>query len=154
MKKLLLGISALVCLPHNSLANGLDFSLGGGWPFLFTPTVSTTHKDIEYYVNFKLGLDSGFSLGAEKQFGNHVYGVFIGAVGARNTNSRCHNTDDCDFILFEFENETTQGLGLSYEYRFNTAREGWALRVESGYGEESRHNEKRFDGNVQLVYHF
>ena len=154
MKKLIMGIIGLSFLPQIAMAEEIYFSLGVGWTFFLTPTVSTAHKDIEYYVNFKLGLDAGFSVGAEKQFGNHVYGVFIGAVGARNTDSRCHNNDDCDFVLFEFDNESTQGLGLSYEYRFNSSREGWAFRLEAGYGEETRHNEKRFDGNVQVVYHF
>lgn len=154
MKKLTLGLSALICIPCIATADGFDFSLSGGFPFLITPTVSTTHDGIEYYANLKIGLDGGLSLGAEKQYGNHVYGVFIGAVGARKTEFSCFDNDECDFILFEFEEKTTQGIGLSYEYRFNSTRDGWAFRLEGGYGEESRHNEKRFDGNVQIVYHF
>lgn len=154
MKKILLGVSALICIPFTTLANGVDFSLGGGLPFILTPTVSTTHNSIEYYANVKIGLDGGISLGAEKQYGNHAYGVFIGAVGARKTESRCFNNDECDFIILEFREETTQGIGLSYEYRFSSTRDGWAFRLEGGYGEESRHNEKRFDGSVQMVYHF
>lgn len=154
MKKLIMGIIGISLLPQIAMAKEFNFSLSGGLPFILTPTVSTTHNGIEYYANVKVGLDGGISLGAEKQYGNHAYGVFIGAVGARKTESRCFNNDECDFIILEFREETTQGIGLSYEYRFNSTRDGWAFRLEGGYGEESRHNEKRFDGSVQMVYHF
>ncbi|BCO17445.1 hypothetical protein KUC3_03020 [Alteromonas sp. KC3] len=43
---------------------------------------------------------------------------------------------------------------MSYEYRLNTSREGWAFRVEAGYGKESQNDTNRFDGNAQVVYHF
>lgn len=131
----------------------VDLSLGGGYPFLVVPTMSFTNNDIRYYANYKLGLDDGFSIGAEMLNGKHKYGAFVGAVGARKTDNSCLDTTFLCITLFD--HETTQGIGLSYEYHLSSsAKTGWALRFEAGYGEESAYNEKRADGNVQVVYHF
>ena len=43
---------------------------------------------------------------------------------------------------------------MSYEYRFFGVKEGWALRLEAGYGKASGTDAKRMDGNLQVVYHF
>lgn len=155
MKKFVLGLVALSCLPQVTMAEEINFSVSGGWPFILTPTVSTTYNDMEFYANYKIGADDGFALGVEKQYGNHALGVFVGAVGARDADYKCDDELSCPtFRIVLYEGKTTQGVGMSYEYRFNTSREGWALRLEAGYGKESKNNSKRFDGNVQVVYHF
>lgn len=155
MKKFVLGLVVLSCLPQVTIAEEINFSVSGGWPFILTPTVSTTYSDMEFYANYKIGADDGFALGVEKQYGNHALGVFVGAVGARDADYKCDDELSCPtFRIVLYEGKTTQGVGMSYEYRFNTSRQGWALRLEAGYGKESKNNAKRFDGNVQVVYHF
>ena len=136
-------------------ANEVNFSLGGGWPYVVVPAVSIEHSGFEFYANYKIGLDDGFSLGVEKQTNNHSYGVFVGALGARKTRSICDADSTCPpFRIAITDRKTTQGLGLSYEYRFTSSRQGWAIRAEAGYGHESKTDSNRFDGNIQLVHHF
>lgn len=145
----------LLCLSSTAYAQGVNMSVSAGWPFFLIPTVSTTYNDIELYVNYKVGLDDGFTVGAEKQYGHHVFGAFVGAVGARDADYLCEADDSCPPLRIVFTDaQTTQGLGLSYEYRINQGREGWAFRAEAGYGKESQNDTKRVDGNVQVVYHF
>ena len=155
MRKLRVSLIALTCFSSNSIAQDIDVSLGSGWPFFLVPTVSTKYDDVELYVNYKLGLDDGFTLGAQKQYENHVVGIFLGAVGARDAEYSCEDELTCPIIRLALTDaQTTQGIGMSYEYRLNTSREGWAFRVEAGYGKESQNDTNRFDGNAQVVYHF
>lgn len=127
----------------------IQISFGGGYPFLLVPQVAYQQNNISYYLNYKMGLDDGFSLGAQIHNNQHVYGAFIGAIGAKDASS----VDDSFFRLFE--DQTTQGIGVSYEIRFTPQKNAsWALRAEIGYGKESHTNTKRADGNIQLVYHF
>lgn len=143
---------ALSLLASNAFANDINWSTATGYPFFVVPTISTTSDDVRYYANYKLGLDDGVSVGAEWLQGQHAMGVFVGAVGARRVNDNCLINSICISL---FDDETTNGVGLSYEYKFsNTAANGWALRFEGGYGKESRNDEKRFDGNIQVVYHY
>ena len=151
------GLFVLLLVSHNGYAqqqennDRLKWRVGTGWPFILVPTVGYQYKDITYYANYKLGLDDGFSFGAEKQFGKHSVGLFLGAVGARKANSNCEGIFFCIVI---FDNKTTQGVGGSYEYKYSENANGWAIRVESGYGKESRSNNNRADANIQLVYRF
>ena len=42
------------------------FSAGGGWPFILAPTITLKQgNNIEYYANYKLGLDDGFTAGVQ-----------------------------------------------------------------------------------------
>lgn len=130
----------------------VDFSTGVGYPFVGVPTVSISDDNVRYYANYKLGLDDGFSVGAEWLNGKHAFGAFAGAIGARDVEACNENVILCISI---FDNETTNGLGLSYEYHFSESpKSGWGIRFEAGYGKESYFNEKRVDGNVQITYHF
>lgn len=141
--------------PTLANANEVGFSLSSGWPFLLNPSISIKHQKIEYYANYKIGLDDGFSLGAEAQLGLHTFGMFVGAIGTRKTRVSCETNATCQaWQIMLTDQKTTQGVGISYEYRFLPSRKGWALRLETGYGQESRNNTKRVDANVQVVYHF
>jgi hypothetical protein len=131
----------------------VNLSLGIGYPFVLVPNISINNNDIRYYANYKLGLDDGFSLGAEMINGKHKYGAFVGAVGSRQTDRGC--TDITSLCIILTDHKTTQGLGVSYEYHLSdTVNSGWAIRLEAGYGEESSLNKKRADGNIQIMYHF
>ncbi|MBQ4864722.1 hypothetical protein J8L98_23850 [Pseudoalteromonas sp. MMG013] len=155
MHKKIFAYSALIVSTfiYSAQAKAVDLSLGGGYPFLVVPTISLTNSDIRYYANYKAGLDDGFSLGAEILNGKHKYGAFIGAVGARKTDARC--SDSTLLCTSLFDHQTTQGIGLSYEYHLSSnLNSGWAVRLEAGYGEESYDYEKRTDGNIQFIYHF
>ncbi|MDT0583152.1 hypothetical protein [Brumicola blandensis] len=145
-------IASQNCYSQQQINNdGLEWRVGAGWPFILVPTVGYQYKHITYYANYKLGLDDGFSLGAEKQFGKHSVGLFFGAVGARKVNSNCEGIFSCIVI---FDNQTTQGIGGSYEYKYSENTHGWSLRLEAGYGKESRSDTNRADANIQLVYRF
>ena len=52
------------------------FSAGGGWPFILAPTITLKQgNNIEYYANYKLGLDDGFTAGVQ-----WPQGIMCGAV--------------------------------------------------------------------------
>lgn len=161
MKKSLLAIvAACAVLPaFSSATHAIEtkFSLGSGYPFFVVPTLILESDSLAYYVNYKAGLDDGFSIGVQSIQGKHIFGAFAGAVGTRDVKDYCKKIDvvPCISGLLVLDSyRTTQGVGLSYEYRFNTKPNGWAVRIEAGYGKESRTDDKRADGNVQVVYHF
>ena len=150
-------IAGLVLALPGANVTADTFSAGGGWPFILAPTITLKQgNNIEYYANYKLGLDDGFTAGVQWAEGHHVWGGFVGAVGARKTDLPC-GSDPANCPAFHIvitDRKTTQGLGLSYEYRFFGVKEGWALRLEAGYGKASGTDAKRMDGNLQVVYHF
>lgn len=153
----LLSFTALALFASPNLhASEVEFSIGGGFPFFVVPQVSLTQQDKRYYVNYKAGLDDGFSAGMEWLNDNHAYGVFVGAVGAREASNDCEIQSLCDALrIIIFDEKTTQGIGLSYEYRFSGQdQSGWGLRLEAGYGQESRNKSERADANIQFSYHF
>ncbi|MGB3725835.1 MAG: hypothetical protein WA981_08720 [Glaciecola sp.] len=159
IKKIGMCSAALLCSAYGSVAqaqsNDVSYSVATGWPFVLVPTISIENNNYEYYANYKVGVDDGFSIGAQRVSGNHVYGTFIGALGARSSNYACEADALCDSFVIRFtDRKTTQGVGVSYEYRINSNKQGWAIRLEAGYGEESRNNDRRADANIQAVYHF
>ena len=49
------------------------FSAGGGWPFILAPTITLKQgNNIEYYANYKLGLDDGFTAGVQWAEGHFI----------------------------------------------------------------------------------
>ncbi len=150
-----ISLLALIFISGAGHSKELNMSLGGGWPYALVPTVAIEHRGLEFFANYKIGLDDGFTLGVEKQFEHHTYGIFVGALGARKTRENCDLDSTCPpFRIALTDRKSTQGIGFSYEYRFSSTRQGWALRVEAGYGHESKTDANRFDGNLQLVHHF
>jgi len=152
-------------------AYSADFTLGVGAPFFVVPEVSIASEDEKkrWFVNYKMGLDDGFSLGYEQGIdsdSNHALGAFIGALGVQDKNSACPNEKSGDLaenlgsaigctLLIVFDEETTNGLGLSYSYNFNGLNQsGMRLRFELGYGEGSISHEKRVDGGFVVSYQF
>ena len=138
----------------NTKDGELQYSIGTGYPYVLIPQVAFKDGEMSFFLNYKVGLDDGFTAGINLHDEHHLYGVFIGAVGARKSERRCES--DCPILDFRLsEQESTQGLGLSYEYRFTpNAASSWALRAEVGYGKESFNNDKRADANLQILYHF
>lgn len=95
----------------------------------------------------------------------HAFGVLVGAIGARDTDQECESsTNDVatDFantlgcvIGGIFDEETTNGIGLTYSYNFNELNSaGFRLELDVGYGKASDSNEKRADGGISVSYEF
>ena len=154
MKKSNVGLLVLVLmLPVNS-AFGVDFSIGGGWPFLVVPEISGSplNSDSRLFTNIKIGQDNGFSAGFERSIGKskrHALGFVVGSIGIQNDDRKC----GCFRLLKD--RETTEGYGLTYSYNFSGLNEkGIRLRLEAGQGEGSESKEKRNDGSVILSYQF
>lgn len=152
-------------------ASAVDFSIGGGWPFLVVPEVSIASDDTTQrgYINYKMGLDDGFALGFEQgldQENHHAIGAFVGALGVQDKNTACPEEQSDDLVeslgsvfgcslLIIFDEETTNGLGLSYSYNANGLNNaGLRIRFELGYGEGSSSHEKRVDGGFVISYQF
>ena len=123
----------------------------------------------KWFVNYKMGLDDGFSFGYEQGIdadSNHALGAFIGALGVQDKNNACPKEQSEDLVenlgsalgcslLIIFDAETTNGLGLSYSYNYNGLNQsGMRIRFELGYGEGSISNEKRVDGGIVISYQF
>ena len=154
MKKSNVGLLVLVLmLPVNS-AFGVDFSIGGGWPFLVVPEISGSPlgSDSRLFGNIKIGQDNGFSAGFEHSIGKskrHALGFVVGSIGVQNDDRNCR----CFRLLKD--RETTEGYGFTYSYNFSGLNEkGMRLRLEAGQGEGSESKEKRNDGSVILSYQF
>jgi len=155
----------ILTIPLTSKAERVDFSLGGGYPFLLVPEASFRLGEGEkrLFINYKAGLDYGFSVGFEQAFGNgdeNAVGVLVGAIGVRDDKRLCE-TDDFGSILGcalaePFDDETTIGIGTSYSHNFSGInKEGWrVIKFEVGYGKGRYSNEKRIDGGIILSYQF
>ena len=155
----------------SAFANDVSFSIGGGYPYLVLPEVSLSadNNSQRWYANYKIGLDDGFSVGFEHAVSDnnkHALGVLVGAIGARDTDQPCEstNTDDIASELGNifgcalgqiFDDETTNGIGLTYSYNFNGLNNsGFRLILDAGYGKASDSNEKRADGAIRISYEF
>lgn len=161
----------LSSLSLSSQANTVDFTIGGGLPFFVVPEFSFASDDEKkrYFVNYKMGLDDGFSFGFEQGMDSknkHALGVFVGALGVRDADMPCSyvKSDDavenfgkalaCSFAKI-YDEETTNGVGLSYSYNFKGLNHsGMRIRFELGYGEGSNSHKKRVDGGVVVSYQF
>ena len=158
-------------LSVSNQAKSADFSLGGGLPYFVIPEVSFAANNGEkrWFANYKIGLDDGFSVGFEQGFGvdnKHALGIFVGALGVQDDERPCRYEESNDLaenfgsalgcaIAEAFDEETTNGVGLSYSYNFQGLNHsGMRLRFELGYGEGSNSHEKRFDGGVVISYQF
>jgi len=169
--KNVLSASLLFIIVISNKATAVDFTLGGGIPFLVVPEVSLASEDEKqrWFINYKMGLDDGFSFGVEHGLGldnKHAVGVLVGALGVKNNDDVCKDEKSDDIaenlgnaiscgLLIIFSEETTNGLGLSYSYNFNGLNQsGMRLRFELGYGEGSTSHEKRIDGGFVISYQF
>ena len=154
--------SLLFLLTLPTEAKDIDFSLGGGYPFIVIPEVSMANKDKtqRWHANYKAGLDDGFSLGLEQSMSHnnkHSIGIVVGAVGIRKESDRCVGQGiNLDCILFDiFDEETINGLGLAYGYYFNRLNStGWSIKVETGYGEGKESHEKHTSASLRISYQF
>jgi len=97
----------------------------------------------------------------------HAIGLLVGALGNREVDTQCDESQNSDELTAAFANaigcalaeafdeETTNGIGLSYSYNFSGLnQDGWRLRFELGYGEASSDDNKRVDGGINLSYEF
>ncbi len=154
--------SLLLLFTAPTLAKDLNFSMGGGYPFIAVPEVSITNTEqsSRLHLNYKAGLDDGFSLGFEQAISKnnkHAVGVFIGAIGIHEENSPCSAQAQAVDCLIDrlFDEEVTNGLGLSYGYYFGAINnQGWHLKLEAGYGEGQKSKVKRSDASIRISYQF
>lgn len=159
-RTLFCGLLILVSAP--ALANDFGFSIGGGYPFFVVPEVSVnnTDRDSRWYVNYKVGLDDGFSIGYEQavfENSKHAMGAFLGAIGIHEEDLPCSGqTEEIECILDKlFDEEVTNGVGFSYTYFFKTINStGWYFRAEAGYGEGAESKVKRSDASIRISYQF
>ncbi|GEK09640.1 hypothetical protein [Pseudoalteromonas peptidolytica] len=158
------GVAALFC-SLSSLANPVEFSVGTGYPFFGQLEVSVpqAQNQSKWYGSYRIGLDDGLLLGYERAVSannKHAVGVVAGALGARDVGPACEEDDDVVCGIFEpiinlFDDETTNGVGLSYSYYFSSINQrGWHVKFIAGYGESSDSNKKRADGSVAISYQF
>lgn len=180
MKKLGLqsaGALTLCLMSALSQAQEVSFSIGGGLPFLLTPEVSyaSPASGSRWYANYKMGLDDGFSAGYEKALdrdNKHALGIVVGAFAVRDDDRPCEVADNNEDNLasqigFEigsalgcalskaFDDETINGIGLTYSYQFNGLNEaGWRVRFELGHGEGARSKENSTSGGFIASYQF
>lgn len=161
MKKLL--VTGLLLTPvHQSFANELSFSLGGGYPFFVVPEVSLSNADNtqRWHINYKAGLDDGFSLGYEQTMFNsshHAMGAVVGAIGIREDDEPCdQNQSSVSCIVANiFDEETINGVAMTYGYYFKGLNSpGWHAKFELGYGEGTQSKEKRASASIRVSYQF
>ena len=163
---LLLYVLLLSTLPFIVKANEVDFSLGTGYPFLLIAeaSIATGDRQQRWFGNYKIGLDDGFSLGFEQGLGDqnrHALGLFVGALGVSDPDS-CSSDDEepglinLGCIIEEiYDDETTNGLGVSYSYHFNGLNNrGARIRFELGYGEGVDSGEERSEGGISYLFQF
>lgn len=159
-KLVFLGLSLMVST--HSQAEGVSLSIGGGYPFFVVPEVSyiTKSNDERWYVNYKAGLDQGFSVGYEFSTSSdkrHALGFVLGTVGINQHSVPCEDTQsDINCIVANlFDEETIQGLGLSYSYYFDElAVSGWHVKLEAGYGNGRVSDDNSTASSIRISYQF
>ena len=156
----------LTTLPFIVKANDIDLTTGSGYPFLLIAeaSIATGDRQQRWFGNYKIGFDDGFSLGFEQGLGaenKHAIGLFVGALGVSDPDS-CSNEDD-EFAVVSlgciieeiYDDETTNGVGVSYSYNFNGLNNrGARIRFELGYGEGVDSGEERSDGGIIVSFQF
>ena len=165
MKKLIghmLITGSLLTPTQLSFANELSFSLGAGYPFIVVPEVALSSADNNqrWHINYKAGLDNGFSLGYERAVFSsklHAFGAVIGAIGIREDNTPCDTEQSSVSCIVSgiFDEETINGAAFTYGYFFSGLNSsGWNVKFEAGYGEGSQSKEKRANASIRLSYQF
>ncbi|MDA8621748.1 hypothetical protein N9L48_03785 [Psychrosphaera sp.] len=157
--------------------NDWNFTMGSGFPYFATVGTNYELDDVSnIFVNYKIGLDDGFSIGYEKALGNrrHSIGGYVGAVGIKDDEcedidtTEYSNSDDLGTIISApightlgcalsaaFGNESTQGLAVFYGYSSTGLNEsGWKLRLEAGYGENKNRENNVGHLNFSARYQF
>lgn len=153
---------ALLTPTQLSLANELSFSLGAGYPFFVVPEVSLSNADNSqrWYINYKAGLDDGFTLGYEQAVfssKHHALGAVVGAIGIREDDTPCDADQSSVSCIVSniFDEESINGAALTYGYYFSGLNSsGWHVKFEAGYGEGSQSKEKRASASIRLSYQF
>lgn len=145
-----------------SLANELSFTLGSGYPFFVVPEVSLASADNtqRWHINYKAGLEDGFTLGYEQAvFANkhHALGAVVGAIGIHDQDTSCDTEQSFGSCIVSiiFDEETVNGAAFTYGYYFSGLNSsGWHLKFEAGYGEGSQSKQKRASASIRLSYQF
>lgn len=165
MKKMihkLLVASVVFTASYATHANELSFSLGAGYPFFVVPEIALSNTDNtqRWHINYKAGLDDGFSLGFEQAVSgsnHHAVGAVVGAIGIHEDDDPCNDTQSqvsC-IVANIFDEETINGAALTYGYYFNELNaSGWHAKFEVGYGEGSQSKEKRASASLRISYQF
>ncbi|WP_440056367.1 hypothetical protein ACSLBF_19850 (plasmid) [Pseudoalteromonas sp. T1lg65] len=178
VKTVLLIFSGITCLSAQASESEIGYTMSTGYPYFANIELSygKAFGDSRIHAAYLLGLDTGISLGYEQGIsGNNNWslGFVVGALGAKDDREPCPDKgknisgtviDDLSSSIGEaigcglsdiFDNETTNGIGLSLNYYFNGMNNsGWSVSLVGGYGEASRSNEKRTDASMFLKYHF
>ncbi len=164
-------ISLLAFTPISSNATDINFSIGGGLPFVFVPEVSLITKDNEqrWYLNYKASLDHGISAGFEHSItanNKHAMGIVLGTIGLQDDPRQCQSNENDSLtdsiaeifgcaLAESFDEEVVNGLGISYSYNFNgLSNSGVQIRTELGYGEGRNSKEKSTRGGIIVSYQF
>ena len=145
-----------------SFANELAFSFGAGYPFIVVPEVSLSNADNtqRWHINYKAGLDDGFSLGFEQAVfssKHHALGAVVGAIGVREEDAPCANGQSSASCIVAniFDEETINGAAFTYGYYFSGLNSsGWHVKFEAGYGEGSQSKEKHTSASIRFGYQF
>lgn len=156
-------ISGILLIPSQlSFANEVSFSLGAGYPFIVVPEVSVATKGNtqRWHINYKAGLDDGFTFGYEQAVfssRHHALGGAVGAIGIRDDNTPCdadQSTVGC-IVSNIFDEETINGAAFTYGYYFKGLNlPGWHVKFEAGYGEGAQSKEKHASASIRVSYQF
>ncbi|MFT6529309.1 MAG: hypothetical protein ACJAZB_000952 [Psychrosphaera sp.] len=148
-------------------AKDFDLSLGFGTPYFLLTEVSTViSDDYRAYVNFKMGLDNGVSIGLEKAVINdsHLIGLFAGSVGTQAPD--CYENEtytDFDGALSDvvkcafgvIAQKTLNGVGVSYSYANNGINNsGFIIKFDLGTGTNSYTDGYQSSAGIALMYSF
>lgn len=159
----------LLIIFYQTQANAKEFdvSLGVGAPYFLVAEVSTAvNNDYKLYLNYKYGLDDGYSLGLDKAVfnDNHLLGLFIGAVGTKSTGCVYNDSEDllndvskylvsCQLAVIK--QKTLNGLGVSYSYAYGGINNsGFILKLDMGSGTNSYIDGYQSTAGITVLYSF
>jgi hypothetical protein len=168
---ILAGASLLIPSQANAAPNDVSFTLGTGFPYVgsLEASMPAFEGNQRWFANYKIGLDDGFSLGFEHALDDdkhHAIGVMYGALGIRNDDTDCpeseENTVESFFgviigcsLAAAFDWETINGVGLSYSYNVSGLNNaGWRFRVEGGSGKGAVSDKTHSSASFIASYQF
>lgn len=153
----LIAITAPTCA-----AADFQFSIGAGYPFFIVPEVSLLTQDNrqKWTINYKAGLDDGFSLAYERSVtdnNRHTIGLVAGTIGIIDDDNVCNELETAIacIIASAFDEQSVDGVAASYSYYFNDmSSQGAYIKMEAGWGESRDTDESETVASIRIGYQF
>lgn len=161
-KKELCAFALIAATTAPCKAADFQFSVGAGYPFFIVPEVAVLTRDNQqkWTLNYKAGLDDGFSLAYEHSVAannKHAIGLVGGTIGVIDDEPTCNELDTAVACIVAsiFDEESVDGVAASYSYYFNNmSSSSTFMKVEAGWGKSRDTEQSETVASIRIGYQF